>query len=238
MLGRRTLIKIIYNLLFKNFQINGKTLSRIIIPKNYRWQIIQRFHDELKHLGWDKTLSKIRDHFWFPNMTSSVRAYVDHCLPCKINKNPSGKRQSVLHPIEKVAEPFHTIHIDTSGKLSGGKMAKEYVIVIIDAFTKFCHLSAVKDLTSRSACEALRSFVHIFGTPKRIISDQGTSFIGREFRSLCSEWSIEFHEIASGVSRANGQVERVMSVLTNCFTIAENHENKSWKSIIGEVNLP
>ena len=170
-------------------------------------------------------------------MTSSVRAYVDHCLPCKVNKNPSGKRQSVLHPIEKVVEPFHTVHIDTSGKLTGGKMAKEYVIVIIDAFTKFCHLSAVKDLTSRSACEALKNFVHIFGTPKRIISDQGTSFTGREFQNLCGEWSIEFHEIASGVSRANGQVERIMSVLTNCFTIAENHENKSWKSIVGEVQL-
>lgn len=45
-----------------------------------------------------------------------------------------------------------------------------------------------------------------------------------------------FHVVASGVLRANGQVERMMSVLTNCFTIAENHENKSWKSIIiGEV---
>lgn len=114
-------------------------------------------------------------------------------------------------------------------------MTEEYVIVIIDAFTKFCHLSAVKDLTSRSVsplrASPLRNFVHIFGTPKRIISDQDTSFTGREFQSLCREWSIEFHEIASGVSRANGQVERMMSVLTNCFTVAENHEIESWKSI-------
>lgn len=225
------------NLLYRNFQVDGKTLSRVIVPKNFRWQIIQRFHDELKHLGWDKTLTKIRENFWFPNMTSSVRAYVDHCLPCKINKNPSGKKQSILHPIDKIAEPFHTIHIDTSGKLTGGRMSKEYVIVIIDAFTKFCYLFPVKDLTSRSACEALRNFVHIFGTPKRIISDQGTSFTGQEFQNLCRDWAIEFHEIASGVSRANGQVERIMSVLTNCLTIAENHENKSWKSVIGEVQL-
>lgn len=39
------------NLLYRNFQVDGKTLSRVIIPKNFRWQIIQRFHDELKHLG-------------------------------------------------------------------------------------------------------------------------------------------------------------------------------------------
>lgn len=28
-----------------------------------------------------------------------------------------------------------------------------------------------------------------------------------------------------------------MSVLTNCFTIAENHECKSWKSVLGEIQL-
>ncbi|CAH3997140.1 unnamed protein product [Pieris brassicae] len=92
-------------------------------------------------------------------------------------------------------------------------------------------------LTSLSACTALKEFVHIFGTPNRIISDQGTAFTESNFRNLCNEWSIEFHEVASGVSRANGRIERVVSVLTDCFTIAENHEKGSWKSVVGGVQL-
>lgn len=233
----RSTYEIKNNLLFKKFQVNKNTLSKAIVPKNFRWQIIQRFHDELKHLGWEKTLNKIREYFWFPNMTSCVRTYIDKCLPCKVNKKPSGARQSVLHPINKVPAPIHTLHVDTSGKLSGSRNVKEYVIVIIDAFTKYCYLTPVKDLTAKSACNALRSFVALFGAPVRIVADQGTSFTGKEFQDLCKEWSIEFHEIASGVSRANGQVERFMSVLTNCFTIAENHERRSWKAALGEIQL-
>ncbi|CAH4035078.1 unnamed protein product [Pieris brassicae] len=80
-------------------------------------------------------------------------------------------------------------------------------------------------------------YVHIFGTPKRIISDQVTSFTGSNFQNLCNEWSIEFHEVASGVSRGNGRVERVVSVLTEFFTIAENQEEGSWKSVVGGVQL-
>lgn len=41
---------------------------------------------------------------------------------------------------------------------------KEYVIVIVDGFTKYCHLTAVKDLTAKSASNALRHFVFLFGT--------------------------------------------------------------------------
>ncbi|CAH4036429.1 unnamed protein product [Pieris brassicae] len=60
----------------------------------------------------------------------------------------------------------------------------------------------------------IREFVHIFGTPKRIISDQVTSFSGSNFQNLCNEWSIEIHEVTSGVSRDNGQDPRRLNFLT------------------------
>ena len=42
--------------------------------------------------------------------------------------------------------------------------------------------------------------------------------------------------IATGASRANGQVERVMSTLKNMFTVVET-TGRSWQDAIGEIQL-
>lgn len=224
-------------LLYRVISIGNKIKKRLFVPKSYRWHIIQIYHDSLKHFGWEKTLEKIREQFWFPNMSKCTRKYVDNCLTCKINKSQSGSRQITLHPIDKPPTPFHTIHMDTTGKLSGNKPTKQYAVVFIDAFTKFVFIKPVTNLTAAATVNCLKELIYTFGTPKRIVCDQAASYTGREFSSFCEHWSIELHFIASGVSRANGQVERMMKVLTNCFTIVENTSKRSWKDAVGEVQL-
>lgn len=195
------------------------------------------YHDSLKHLGWEKTLQKVRELFWFPCMTKNIRKFVENCLTCKINKTQSGARQVSLHPIDKTPVPFHTVHMDTTGKLSGNKPKKQYAVVFIDAFSKYCFIKPVNNLTSNSTVNCLKDLIFTFGTPKRIICDQAASYTGKEVHAFCEQWNIELHFIASGVSRANGQVERLMKVLTDCFTVVENTSKRSWKDAVGEVQL-
>lgn len=216
---------------------DNKTKKCLFVPKSYRWHLIQLFHDSLKHFGWEKTLEKIREHFWFPNMSKCTRKFVESCLICKVNKSQSGSRQISLHPIDKPPVPFHTVHMDTTGKLSGNKPSKQYAVVFIDAFTKYCFIKPVNNLTATATVNCLKELIYNFGTPKRIVCDQAASYTGKELKSFCERWSIELHFIASGVSRANGQVERMMKVLTNCFTIVENTTKRSWKDAVGEVQL-
>lgn len=127
--------------------------------------------------------------------------------------------------------------MDTTGKLSGSKPKKQYAVVFIDAFSKYCYIKPVANLTAAATVNCLKDLIYTFGTPKRIVCDQAASYTGRELRNFCEKWAIELHFIASGVSRANGQVERVMKVLTNCFTIIENTSGRGWKDAVGEVQL-
>lgn len=225
-------------LLYRVFNTKDKKTKKcLFVPKSYRWHIIQLYHDSLKHFGWEKTVDKIRERFWFPNMVKNTRKYIECCLICKINKSQSGSRQISLHPIDKPPLPFHTVHMDTTGKLSGNKPTKQYAVVFVDAFTKFCFIKPVNNLTATATVNCLKDLIYNFGTPKRIVCDQAASYTGKELKSFCEHWSIELHFIASGVSRANGQVERMMKVLTNCFTIVENTSRRSWKDSVGEVQL-
>ncbi len=91
------------------------------------------------HLGWDKTLEKLCECYWFEGMAEYVRQFVENCHACQVSKASSGKIQAELHPIPKTSIPWHTVHVDITGKLSGKSVSKEYVIVLVDVFTKFAY---------------------------------------------------------------------------------------------------
>lgn len=82
-------------------------------------------HGAIVHLGREKTLDKMYEFYWFENMVKYVHKFVDNCITCKLTKPPSDKLPIELHPIPKVDIPWHTIHIDITGKLSGKKDQKE-----------------------------------------------------------------------------------------------------------------
>lgn len=223
-------------ILYRKVQRKGKNLCLPIIPHSLRWSIINSVHESLMHIGWEKTLEKVYELYWFEHMSKYVRRFVENCVTCKVSKSHSGKVQAELYPIPKVAIPWHTIHIDATGKLSGKNDKKEYVFVLIDAFTKYVLLRHTLNIDSASSIKALKYSVSLFGAPTRVIADQGRCFASREFKDYCESVNIKLHLIATGSSRANGQVERVMSTLKNLLTAAEA-SNRSWQDALPEVQL-
>lgn len=188
------------------------------------------------HLGWDKTLEKVYEHYWFDNLSRYVRKFVDNCITCKISKSNSGKIQAELHPIPKVSIPWHTVHIDVTGKLSGKSDLKEYIIVLIDSFTKFVLLYHTTQIDASNCIKALKSSTSLFGAPSRVIADQGRCFASKSFKDFCDSHNIALHLVATGSCRANGQVERIMRTLKGMLTAVETSD-RSWQDAIEDVQL-
>lgn len=224
-------------LLYRKIERNKSSSWLPVVPRSLTWSLINHVHTEIKHLGADKTLDKLYEQYWFPQMLKSVRKFVDSCIVCKASKGPSGATQVRLHPIPKEPIPWHTIHIDITGKLSGKSDQKDYASVIIDSFTKYVLLEYTPSIDAASAIKALKKAVCLFGAPKRIIADQGRCYASAGFREFCRDHSIELHFIATGSSRANGQVERVMRTLKSLLTIIENDPNKTWRDELLDVQL-
>ena len=73
----------------------------------------------------------------------------------------------------------------------------------------------------------IREFIAYYGKPERIINDRGTAFTAAEFQQFCEEYEIQHVKIASGVPRANGQVERTNRVLSTCLaSITDSDKNR------------
>ena len=233
---------------FDNYDLKGGLVFRRtdsgnkwVVPKMSRFNVIRLCHDEQGHFAVERTLEKVREHYWFKGMRKFVTKYVNSCLNCLYYKNQKGRKPGFLHPIEKVAIPFHTIHLDHVGPFVRSQRKNTQILTIVDAFTKFCILEPVRDTSSKHALKALNQLIAIFGTPTRIISDRGTAYTSHTFKAFCEEYGIKHVLNAVATPRANGQCERMNrtvlgSLAASCAGSSEDLWDEQVKKVQSAIN--
>lgn len=229
---------IIDNYVLKDDKIyrNVEGQLKWVVPNSARWRICQLNHDEAGHFSVDKTLAKMKQDYWFPKMNRFVRKYVSACLNCQYNKASTSKSTGYLHPIPKGNVPFHTLHMDHLGPFIRSKSGNSYILGVIDGFSKFIFVKAIKNLKSKTTIKILTEIFSVIGSPKVIISDRGTSFTSTTFKNYVK--SIGARHILNAVAtpRANGQIERynrtILESLASC-----NHglDERDWDTHINKV---
>ena len=209
---------------------------RWVVPKKVRWQITKKNHDDVGHFALDKTLALIRRKYWFPKMKRYVKGYIGACLSCLHHKQPAGKRQGELHSIDKVGKPFHTLHVDHLGPFIPSKGRNSYLIVVVDEFTKFVMMKAVKSAKTKPVIDYLQEVFSIFGAPHRLISDQGTAFTSHAFQKFCTDLHIIHVKNSTSTPRANGQVERYNRVIAPALaSMIEKPDSRDWDQHVKQL---
>lgn len=72
-------------------RLNNKT-EAWVVPQGARMQICRLCHDDVGHLGVEKTLERIKQNYWFASMRRFVTKYINACLNCAYYKHTPGKR--------------------------------------------------------------------------------------------------------------------------------------------------
>ena len=210
--------------------------SEEIVPVDLRHELVSEAHRGLAHLGVDKTLGKLKENYYFPKMRDFVNEHIRRCINCLYYKTPSGKKPGYLHPLEKGTTPFQCVHVDHAGPYVVSERGNKYVGAIVCGYSKYTVLKAVRDQSAVGAAQMMREFIAHYGKPERIISDRGSAFTAAEFEQFCEEYEIQHVKIASGVPRANGQVERTNRVLSTCLaSITDSDENRDWDDKLWDV---
>jgi len=179
------------------------------VPENMEKNILFKYHDQLGHLGVEKTVGTILQNYWFPKLTSKVKQHIAHCLKCIAYSPLSGKTEGILHSLSKGNIPLDTLHVDHLGPMDKQCLSKKYVFVVIDAFSKYVKLYATKTTSSKEVIKALIDYFSNYNKPRLLISDRGSCFTSQEFKEFMNEQEIKHVLIATGSPQGNGQVERV-----------------------------
>ena len=83
-------------------------------------------------------------------------------------------------PAERItpAKAFQTCGLDLAGPIYTKPKVKTYIAIFVCLVVKAVHIELVADLTKEVCISALKRFVARRGSPTKILSDNGTNFIG------------------------------------------------------------
>ena len=221
---------VLYRESFSDNSTTKKTMWQLVVPKIFRERALSGCHDDVGHQGILRTLSLLRERFYWPGMQEEATQYVMRCSRCLRRKTPP--QVAPLQPI-LVTQPLELVHMDYLS-LEPSKGNIENVLVITDHFTRYALAYPSKTQTAQATARILwDNFICHYGFPEKFISDQGRNFESDLIKELCKIAGVKKIHTTPYHPQGNGQCERFNSTLCNMLGTLSDEEKSDWKSHLG-----
>jgi transposase InsO family protein len=89
------------------------------------------------------------------------------------------------------------------------------MLVAVDKFTKWVEAAPVTTQDSIAAINFIKSIVFRFRVPHSIVTDNGTNFTSKEFKSYCESMGIKLKFASVAHPKTNGQLEKANGLICN-----------------------
>lgn len=194
--------------------------NKLVVPKSLRLRMIQLAHEG--HPGESVMKKRLRDRAWWPSMDKEAKDFVVKCEGCQLVGLPS--KPVPMSRREMPLKPWIDVAIDFMGPLPSG----EYLLVIIDYFSRYKEVEIMMRITSRDTVERLNRIFTRLGYPRTITLDNAKQFIGKDFEEYCKIHGICFNHSAPYWPQENGLVERQNRSLLKRLQISHTL-GRTWK---------
>lgn len=199
------------NRVLKHLQIRLIDPIEIVDELEKRNQLMNIYHQDKivgGHCGQKKLYAKLRNKFYWKNMTKDISKFVKSCTDCQQNKVKIGGREE-LKITPTPMKPFDVVIIDTIGPLPTSENDNKYAVTMICDMSKYLVTIAVPDKSARTLAKAIfENFILIYGAMKSIRTDLGTEYKNELFKELCNLLKIEHNFSTAYHHESVGTVER------------------------------
>ena len=192
---------------------------RVVVPDDVavKTLLVSELHSVpyCAHPGVQRTIGKVRRHFWWKGMAGDIREFVEACPICQLEKTDHTLQKGSLQSLTLPEVKWQEVSVDFITDLPAEKDAEDSIMTMVDRATKMVHLIPCWKTTT--AGEAARLFwqhvVRLHGVPRAIHTDRGAQFVGRWWREI---WSLLGTKLKFGTAyhpQSQGQVERMNAVV-------------------------
>lgn len=231
---------IIYKHVYNKFALLDNNISdwKIVVPTDNRGEILSQYHDHptAAHFGVYKTLQRISTLYYWPNMRNSVHRYVKRCQVCASCKPSNLPQAGLMGQYRNIDFPFQLISCDLLGPYPRSRKGNQFVLVVVDWFSKFTLVHPLSQATAPAIVKFLENNVFlIFGVPQIVSVDNGRQFISKMFKDLMKKYSVQkiwynanFHPQINHTERVNKSI--VTAIRSYC-----HEDHKSWDEALPQI---
>ena len=215
--------------------------TRLYVSKKTRLRVLKEFHDNVatRHLERDKTLSIIKQWFYWSHMTHFVEEYVrtcDACICVKSSHHLSHDELMLLFASDRSWSNI-TLNFITNLFKSASCLAFNYydsIIMIVDRFIKMTHYTFCdKKLNSKQFAQLLiRDIIALHDLFEKIISDRRSLFTSHLWKIIATSLSVDYRLLTSFHSQTDDQTKRQNQVLKQYLRCYINFHQNNWVNLL------
>lgn len=233
LLRERKRLTLVNGILHRRRGVEGESHLQLVLPQVYHEVALKGCHDDVGHLGRDRTCNLLRDRFYWVGMDQTVADYVAKCDRCIRRKTLPNQRAPLVNVY--TTQPMELVCIDFL-KVEPSKGGIENILVVTDHFTKYSQAYPCRNQTAATTAKVLyeQFFIH-YGFPERLHSDQGRNFESKTIKNLCELAGIKKSHTTPYHPMGNGQCERMNRTLLDMLGTLSTEEKLDWKKHISRL---
>ena len=197
--------------------------KKLVIPRSLQNRVLQLAHTG--HQGMNKTKALLREKVWFCGIDKAVERMIKDCVECQsVCAQP---RCEPLRMTQLPDRPWQKVSCDFKGPIANG----DYLIVLLDEYSRFPVVDIVKSTNANSVIPVLDRIMSEFGIVETLKTDNGPPFQSEAFANFASEIGFKHRRITPLWPAANGLVENFMKGLSKIIKISVGH-NKPFVQLL------
>ena len=137
------------------------------------------------HPGMTRMKSRIRSHFWIPQLNKLVEEKIKGCKTCQLFTSKNTKEP--IAPQKTCDSAWEEVSIDLFGPLPD----KKHVLVMQDTMSRFPAATILSSTKAEPVIKAIDKVYTRYGTPQRHRTDNGPPFNSQEFKDFSKLKGVE-----------------------------------------------
>ena len=205
-----------------------------IKSREIREKMVTDAHNTL-HQGPMGTFWKLLcDGYFWSDMKRDCRRASQKCKQCLCHN--VGKRGFLPLQAGTTLLPLEKVHGDLAGPFLTSEGCK-YILVLIDAATRFCWLQAMSEITAAGVAREMLHVFSEFGWPSTLVTDGGLNMSKAAVMNILALVGAEARVMIPGAHEQNSAAERTIQEVRQAIKKKCDKHPKEWKSFLPVIQM-
>ncbi|KFD60515.1 hypothetical protein M514_27302 [Trichuris suis] len=221
------------------YETDGSSRLQFVVPKQAIAELLHLCHSAptAGHLREEKMLWRVRERAGIPGYRSDVKRYIRTCWECNTRGSPLRKGRALLQP-QVATYTWQRLVVDISGPLRQRASGNRYILIVMDAFSKFAEAIPMPNQETTTVAGLLvREIFCQYGVPEVLHTDQGSQFESQLFQDVCQELGIKKTRTTPYHPSGNEQAERMNLTIWDTLAKSTITEERDWDMVLPKVMM-